>query len=537
MIDYQLVFRRLLPLIGRKLSGLERATLAAEFGVSASTVSRWMRKLKEKPFASALESRPKGPQSGHSNLPDHIVRVMDEIIDQYFLTKNKPRVSKVYGDLVERCESDGLHVPGESTFRRRIKKLKKSIVQKGRMYASERNSKYSPKTTHYKTSRPMEIVQIDHTVLNAIIIDSVNGEPLGRPNITVATDIYTRMVIGVHIGLFKPRSETVGQTLGLACFDKAEYLASTGLSGIWPNLGLPETLHMDNAGEFKSADLKNACGEYGIERSYRPVGGPHYGGHVESVIDTINENLRNIPGATYRNVEERGGYPAERLACFTLPLLKKHIINFIINHYHIREHSSLFGMSPKQKLDEAIQKGFKPRLVPKTKDEFIVDFCTSFPRKVRRIGIEFECKEYWSSQLAHLLDNNVQVVKVIPFEQSIRAIRILTPNGEIKHVPIKDREIPDMTRSEWKRYRKVVRDRHRQNGMSNAELANYIRIEREIELDAKRNAKHIRKSNEARLLDPLPDISDNDNSDDISGMISFDPNAAFPTKLGDKDVG
>ncbi len=53
--------------------------------------------------------------------------------------------------------------------------------------------------------------------------------------------------------------------------------------------GIPRTLHLDNAAEFKSRALRSGCREYGIELMYRPVGKPHFGGHIERLNKTLME--------------------------------------------------------------------------------------------------------------------------------------------------------------------------------------------------------------------------------------------------------
>jgi len=42
--------------------------------------------------------------------------------------------------------------------------------------------------------------------------------------------------------------------------------------------GLPKTLHLDNAAEFKSRALRTGCGQYGIELMYAPSDDPNSAG-------------------------------------------------------------------------------------------------------------------------------------------------------------------------------------------------------------------------------------------------------------------
>jgi len=40
---------------------------------------------------------------------------------------------------------------------------------------------------------PLDIIQIDHTKVDVILVDEETREEIGRPFITVAIDIYSRM--------------------------------------------------------------------------------------------------------------------------------------------------------------------------------------------------------------------------------------------------------------------------------------------------------------------------------------------------------
>ena len=458
-------------------------------------------------------------------------RLIADCIDKFYLTKQKRKVSKCYLLTIERFDAAGIEVPSEKTFRRRIELQTKGAEQSGRMYASERRSKHSPKTSHYVSETPMAIVQIDHTKLNAILVSSIDGAVLGRVIFTMITDIHSRMVLGINIGLHGPDHESVSQALAHACYDKTSYLEKLGIAGEWLCLGLPDVLHMDNAKEFKSEALLHGCGEYGIETHYRPVATPHFGGHVESLVKTLNENLRNIPGATFANIEERGDYPSEKLACFTLPLIEKHIVNFIVNYYHKKEHSKL-GISPLHKYQHAVSQGFTPRMSPKPKGMFIADFSETHMRSIRDLGIEFECKEYWSPFLSSLYNQNVAEARVVPIATTVKFIDILGPDGKLHRVPAKDMSLPDVTRREWKRYRKIIGERNGSQKKTNREKADYIRQENKIDLEAKRQSLRLRKAHESQFLSRDTEVEakmTTPTNDNKNTPVSFDLNSAFNT--------
>ena len=51
----------------------------------------------------------------------------------------------------------------------------------------------------YTATRPLEIVQIDHTLVDVIVVYEQSCEPMMRPWITLAIDVLTRMVAGFHL--------------------------------------------------------------------------------------------------------------------------------------------------------------------------------------------------------------------------------------------------------------------------------------------------------------------------------------------------
>jgi hypothetical protein len=67
-----------------------------------------------------------------------------------------------------------------------------------------------------------------------------------------------------------------------------------------------------------SADVKmSRCQEYGIQLDHRPVGRPHFAGHIEPLIGTMTGAVHLLPGTTFSNVDEKGAYESEKRALLT----------------------------------------------------------------------------------------------------------------------------------------------------------------------------------------------------------------------------
>ncbi len=54
-------------------------------------------------------------------------------------------------------------------------------------------------------SRPLELVQIDHTLVDVVVVDELARKPIGRPWVTLAINVATRAVLGFHCGEFEGR--------------------------------------------------------------------------------------------------------------------------------------------------------------------------------------------------------------------------------------------------------------------------------------------------------------------------------------------
>ena len=59
-------------------------------------------------------------------------------------------------------------------------------------------------------------------------------------------------------------------------------LRQTGRVGDFMN-----TIHVDNAKEFRGNMLKMACKNYNINLEFRPIATPHWGGHIERLLGTF----------------------------------------------------------------------------------------------------------------------------------------------------------------------------------------------------------------------------------------------------------
>ncbi|RWA53767.1 hypothetical protein AU476_12700 [Cupriavidus sp. UYMSc13B] len=114
-------------------------------------------------------------------------------------------------------------------------------------------------------TRPHEVCHIDHTIVPLATTD-LDGLGLGKTTVTLGVDGATRHRRAFWLSYDPPSAASVLMVL-------RDYVRRHGR--------LPEILVVDNAKEFRSAELILFCGIFGIELRYRPPGQPRGGAIVE----------------------------------------------------------------------------------------------------------------------------------------------------------------------------------------------------------------------------------------------------------------
>jgi putative transposase len=250
---------------------------------------------------------------------------------------------------------------------------------------------------------PLAVVQIDHTPVDLILVDDMDREPIGRPYLTVAIDVYSRCITGFCLTLEPPSAVSVGLCLSHSVLKKEDWLAERQIQGDWPIWGKPERIHVDNAKEFHSQALSRGCDQHGIDLAYRPSGLPHYGGIIERLIGTLMHLVHDLPGTTFSNVAERGDYPSEQRAALTLAELEHWLTVAIISYYHQKPHGTL-SIPPLVSYQEGVRQRSDalgqvyPHSISNVQG-FIVDFLPVLWRTVQRHGFMVDHIAYYSDAL------------------------------------------------------------------------------------------------------------------------------------------
>lgn len=328
--------------------------IAQKYGVHHSTLYRWRDDyLATGLLSSLLRGRPNGGKGKSRLKNEKAEQLLQQSIDEYYLTDAKQSVQATWDYLDELCRAAEIVTPHIGTLRKRIQwRERRDVVaaREGERAAMLRFGAIEGQIPDAKW--PLAMVQVDHTELPVMIVDDINRRPINRPWVTFAIDVDSRVVPGMYLSLDHPSAMSAGMCISHAILPKEKWLADRNLDVNWPCWGVMGSLHMDNAKEFRGNMLRAACEEYLIDIHLRPVKTPHYGGHIERLMGTVSEELKRIPGTTFSGPEEKGEYDSEGNAIMTLAELERWLVYFLAKYHH-RLHNGI-GTSPLQKHKEGL---------------------------------------------------------------------------------------------------------------------------------------------------------------------------------------
>jgi putative transposase len=300
-------------------------------------------------------------------------------------------------------------------------------------------------------------VQIDHTLVDVIVVDRQLRQPLQRPWLTLAIDVASRMVAGYYLALEAPSITSVALAIQHLVLPKFPYLARLGVEGDWPAAGLPDAIHVDNGKEFCSRALQRGAEEYGIALIHRPVATPHYGGHVERLIGTMMGSVHLLPGTTFSDIEARGDYDSLANSAMTLDELERWLVLEILR-YHTARHGTL-GLPPTAAWREAAARRVHPLRQPHDVEAFSRDFLPSVERTVRRDGVHLHGIRYWDDVLSVWAGRISRPVRVAYDPRDLSKVFLRGPDDAWRPIRFANLCRPPITLWELRRAQAVLKER------------------------------------------------------------------------------
>jgi len=415
-------------------------------GLSERTVYALLRRWRQSGgLTASLAPRPSPGGRGKGRIPAAAEKIVAEAIRDDYLTKQKKRAEAVVRAVRDRCRLVGTKPPAANTVRARVRRVRADLAARARegagSAAARRLAPASGRTP--AAGRPMGVLQIDHTPVDLIVVDETWRKPVGRPWLTLAIDVHSRCIAGLHLSFEAPSATVAGLCLAHAALDKAAYLRGIGVEADWPCQGRPGEVFVDNGSEFHSDAFGRGCAQHGILLRHRPLGAPHWGGIIERVVGTAMAMVHELPGTTFSNPAERGEYDSDKAACLTLAELERWLVLAVTGPYHNSVHGGL-GEPPLARWKAGVAEHGPPPAVADDR-AFLVDFLPVVRRRVTREGIVCDHIAYYNGALRPLVARRDQLGPVLVRRdlRDLSRVWVLDPDdGSYVEVPYSRQERP-----------------------------------------------------------------------------------------------
>ncbi len=405
------------------------------------TVYRW--RCRYASYGSDLHALLNKQSRRSSNRAPELIEICEEAIDKIYLARERNTLQDAMDYAKQRVKEDNevrkqreqtlLSMPTRYLLRRlqhAIPAFDQCAARYGRQAAIVR---FRSVKGHRVTTAPLERAEIDHTPLDLFVLDDQNMLPLGRPYITLCVDDFTRCVLGIYVGFVPPSYLSVALCLKRAFMPKfsirEEY---PEIRNDWPAYGVMRELCVDQALEFHSDALEQACFRLGIEIHYAPRKQAWFKGKIEKLVGTLNREVAHgTPGTTFSNIFEKGDYNPDHFATVRLSTLKAAMHMWICDVYHQRRHRTL-GIPPAQMWTENAKS--EDIRMPEDREALDVIMGRPHQRVLSHKGVEFEGLLYNSDSLSELRNRHGSrlEVEIRVDESDVGMIYVLFKQNVIK---------------------------------------------------------------------------------------------------------
>jgi len=523
---------------------------ARTLGMSHGPLYHWIRRFESSGLLSSLLPHERSGGRGKSRMSSDREELLSKTIESHFLMEQRLTPQAVFRELKIRAIEAGIKCPSIQSVRSRINAIDPELVAR-RRYGVKGQRKFKPTIGSFpNVEHPYAVVQVDHTELDIELVDEIRREDIGRPWITLAIDVYSRMVAGFYISLDPPGDISTGLCLVHAILPKRDWLDKRSIDGQWPCQGLMLAIHTDNAKEFRGKTLARAAAEYGIKLIRRPVRMPHFGGHIERLIGTTLRMVHTLPGATFSNVAEKGEYDSAAKATFTIAELERILAHWFTGVYHQTVHRGLLT-TPLEKYRSGML-GYKALTgesalrIPDDPDRLKIDFLPSIERCILPSGVVIDDVFYWSDVLRPWINamqpNSKSQKRRFLFKRDprdISVIQFLDPYTNSFHdVPYRNITLPPISVWELRAARKKLKEQGRKAADEHSlfEAHKAINAERRLAAGKTRGARREEarqagraKATEATVL-PAEIKSEANAADDDLSRLYTEPIQAFKVR-------
>lgn len=427
-------------------------------GVQKTVFYQLIRRMEGSTSYRTIVTDSPGRKDGLMVANSEVLKLIEEMFLEHWPDSKK--ISVVWKACQAQADNRRMLRPSYHTVKRWIYSKGEALLYAMSHSTDQTKQRYEARAGYKVTTRPLEWVQFDHTVVDLLVVDENDRSVIiGRPWISLAVDLHTRVVLGFYLSFLPPSAVSVAMLMESCVLPKDQFLAKLELPAhLLPMYGLPEVIHTDNAKEFISDVFVLNAKEFEIDVQHRDIPKKHQGGHIESLIGKLMLNtIHGLPGSTGSNTVQRKHLRSAKRAGITLTGLRE-ILCYHFHAYHHTKHSAL-GKTPDEAFTGYFAKHAGPRLLDVAQhEEFKYRFYPEIhDKQIVPEGIELFRRFYFSSAIKSRIREKVQV-KYDPYDISFIYVKLDGTWTKIPCLRNNFNKSADFETYRWQRQQKGARD-------------------------------------------------------------------------------
>lgn len=466
------------------------------------------------------ESKP-GPKGFSSNVirNSEVEERFEIMLKRYKASNGKMTIKSLYDDLIMRYYSEIIkeetgeklipmpvtQIPSIRQFRyffnNKIGTVEKYIISNGKGNARN-NIRPLFSDTLERNLGAGHIFEIDECETQFYLVSTNDRKRvIGRAIMYAIVDVYSRMIVGISVGLNNNSWNGVNLALLNMVEDKVKFCRSYGIDikeKDWPVMnGIPKIFRCDNGSEYISKYFMNLVQEIGVTISHVPPRSGSLKSLVEQKFNQINKRLDGkIPGQIYKE------YGSQHIKNATLNIneFTKIIIEFVLNYntsimknYPLNTEmiSQMVKPEPLNIWNYSVKKHGCIRRI-ESKDLFMYSLLQIGKAKITRNGIKFKGLYYLVNDLEWLtnqmyiagMKNKTTANLEIRYDSRTTEKIFFVNNNKIVSAELNNRKASNLVycNKNWNDVEQI-----RENHQELLREEEYFQIARDLELNYKIN--------------------------------------------------
>ena len=374
-------FHVLRPFLEEDISLLQ---IASQQQVSLRTLRRWIQRYHIEGLPGLIRKR-RADRGERRRLPSYL----QQLVEGLALQTPPLSIAVIHRKVCELAQQHDLKPPSYGLVYDIVRQLPTALTT----LAHEGSKAYKQRfdLLHRREAQaPNEIWQADHCLLDILLVR--DGQPPGKPWLTVVMDDYSRAVAGYFLTVDAPSALNTSLALRQAIWRKDEPR--------WHVCGMPQILYTDCGSDFKSQHVAQVSIDLKIRLMHSIPGQPRGRGRIERFFKTVRQMfLCELPGYAPPKSPVRG-HPE-----LTLSDLDTRFRAFVFDVYHAHPHSET-DVPPQERWEAG---GFLPQMPDSLEQLDLLLLTVPKPRKIHRDGIRFMGQRYMDPTLAAYVGESVIV--------------------------------------------------------------------------------------------------------------------------------